>query len=122
MSEQWYIKGEGDEKIGPYTAEQMQRYALVGSLALEDLVWTERVDSWIPASSVEGLFPIAQRDTPTRSITSPSATPSAVLHPAYHTIPYHGPSPAAYSPRLPSWIPRRSVTALHLADRPETVT
>ena len=85
MSEQWYIKGEGDEKIGPYTAEQMQRYALVGSLALEDLVWTERVDSWIPASSVEGLFSITQCDTPTRSITSPRATPSTVLHPAYHT-------------------------------------
>jgi len=85
MSEQWYIKGEGDEKIGPYTAEQMQRYALVGSLAPEDLVWTERVDSWIPASSVEGLFPKSQHDIPTQSITSPSATPSTVLHPAYHT-------------------------------------
>ena len=85
MSEQWYIKGEGDEKIGPYTAEQMQRYALVGSLALEDLVWTDRVDTWIPASSVEGLFPTAQPDTPRQSITSPSATPSTVLHPAYHT-------------------------------------
>ena len=85
MSEQWYIKGEGDEKIGPYTAEQIQRYALVGSLAPEDLVWTERVESWIPASSVEGLFPIVQREAHAPGITSPSPTPSTVLHPGYQT-------------------------------------
>ena len=76
MSERWYIQGHEGERIGPYDAEQMQRHAQVGSLAPEDLVWTERIDTWIPASSVEGLFPVDQE----RPVVHPAA-PSATVAP-----------------------------------------
>ena len=31
VSEQWYIMGEGEEKLGPYEAEQMQEMDLAPS-------------------------------------------------------------------------------------------
>ena len=85
VSEQWYIMGEGEEKLGPYEAEQMQQHALAGSLTSEHLVWTERLDSWVPASAVEGLLPVVQSNLTAQVVNPRSAAPSALLDPSYHT-------------------------------------
>ena len=77
--------GEGEEKLGPYEAEQMQQHALAGSLTSEHLVWTERLDSWVPASAVEGLFPVVQSNLASQVVNAPSASSSTLLDPAYHT-------------------------------------
>ncbi len=82
--------GEGEEKLGPYEAEQMQQHALAGSLTSEHLVWTERLDSWVPASAVEGLLPVVRSNLTDSSRQPPvvnprSAAPPALLDPSYHT-------------------------------------
>ncbi|MCP4730881.1 MAG: DUF4339 domain-containing protein, partial [Roseibacillus sp.] len=57
--QQWYfISVVNQEQYGPYTADQLERFATSGSITRETMIWTEILeDQWIPAVNVEGLFP-----------------------------------------------------------------
>jgi hypothetical protein len=53
MSEWHYAKG--GQKHGPLSFEEIRRLAGSGELAPDDLVWTDGMDQWAPARSVQGL-------------------------------------------------------------------
>ena len=81
-TQEWHLISAVDhQQYGPYTAEQLQGFAADGTVTRDTLVWTEALADWIPASSVEGLFP------------GPAAPP----HPAPP-----GPAPTAIPPSQPA--------------------
>ncbi|MCP4829678.1 MAG: DUF4339 domain-containing protein [Proteobacteria bacterium] len=89
MAEEWYILGEDQQKLGPLLAEQLQQYAADGAITGETLLWTERLEEWVPASTVEGLFAVAQTvPVPPVGVTNSGALgggPNGLLDPAYYT-------------------------------------
>jgi uncharacterized protein YbjQ (UPF0145 family) len=56
MADQWYVS-RGDKPVGPYTVPQLQQMAGSGQLKPSDALWKEGMQSWIPASSIPGVFP-----------------------------------------------------------------
>jgi hypothetical protein len=57
MKDQWYYARTG-KSYGPITFSILQEQARTGYLLPSDLVWVEGMMDWMPARSVEGLFPI----------------------------------------------------------------
>ena len=55
MTDWHYIMGDG--RRGKATPDGLRELAFSGSLRPDDLVWKEGCATWIPARSVEGLFP-----------------------------------------------------------------
>jgi hypothetical protein len=52
----WYYAKDGRQQ-GPVTSAQLRQMAQGGELQPDDLVFKEGGTNWIPASSVQGLFP-----------------------------------------------------------------
>ena len=55
MADSWYYS-RGGQSQGPVTWAQLQQFAASGGLAASDLVWTEGMAAWLPASQVPDLF------------------------------------------------------------------
>lgn len=55
MSKQWYYSQEGQQN-GPVSAAELKDLAKTGQIVPTDMVWSEGMRSWAPASSVKGLF------------------------------------------------------------------
>lgn len=53
---QWFIR-RGDQKVGPYTRDQISHMARAGTIAPTDLLWTEGRTDWTHAGNFQGLFP-----------------------------------------------------------------
>jgi len=85
----WYVL-LGEQQSGPYTAEELASAAAAGSINPETLVWTEGLETWIPAGNVEGLFAAAAPASlppPSIQVAQPPqrpavAAPSQMLAPA----------------------------------------
>ena len=55
QSDDWhYVKGE--QQLGPVPFQVLQTLARSGDLAAEDLVWSEGMDDWVEAETVQGLM------------------------------------------------------------------
>lgn len=52
----WYYASGGQQQ-GPVKTVELQRLAAAGQLLPSDLVWTDSMANWAPASAVNGLFP-----------------------------------------------------------------
>ncbi|MDB4947351.1 MAG: hypothetical protein JWP97_6885, partial [Labilithrix sp.] len=52
-----YYVGRNGQQSGPFTIEQLKEQLANGQLAGGDLVWTEGMANWIPASTLPGLAP-----------------------------------------------------------------
>ena len=83
----WYFMKEGTQQ-GPLLEEEIRRMAQSGSLGREDLVWSEGMDSWLPASEV-GIFEFP---------ALPPAPPAPPPPPPQYMAP-----PQPYSPSPPSF-------------------
>jgi len=59
---QYFVK-RGDEKFGPYTLAELQRYVQSGNIAPEDLTQSEGMTDWAPVSQVLGNIPAAEITT-----------------------------------------------------------
>jgi TM2 domain-containing membrane protein YozV len=59
----WYYSHDG-ERAGPVGADDLKAMAQAGRLRANDLVWKEGLAEWVPASSVEGLLPMAPSSVP----------------------------------------------------------
>ena len=55
MAADWYYAIDSNKK-GPVTEVELRRLVASGTLKRTDLVWQERLPSWIKAEEVEGLF------------------------------------------------------------------
>ncbi len=52
----WYYC-QGNDRLGPLSFQQLQDFSKSGKLLPIDLVWHESLPDWIPASSINKLFP-----------------------------------------------------------------
>jgi Zn-dependent protease with chaperone function len=52
----WYY-GDGDQRHGPVSTEELKGLATSGQLQPDDLVWKRGMAEWSPAGQIEGLFP-----------------------------------------------------------------
>ncbi|EYU39485.1 hypothetical protein MIMGU_mgv1a0105402mg, partial [Erythranthe guttata] len=51
----WYILGQDQQLVGPYTVSELQEHYSSGYLLPTTLVWSEGCTDWQPLSSVHGL-------------------------------------------------------------------
>lgn len=74
----WWYASNGQE-FGPYTAKELQSFALSGRLTPADLIWREGLEKWLKASSVKGLFDPSTSPRPAAAASKPPApqTPPA---------------------------------------------
>jgi hypothetical protein len=54
----WYYTSNG-QRVGPVSIEQLRHVGSLGHLGPRDLVWTEGMADWQPATAVPGLLPTA---------------------------------------------------------------
>ncbi|XP_011077112.1 splicing factor U2AF-associated protein 2 isoform X3 [Sesamum indicum] len=52
----WYILGQDQQLIGPYTVSELQEHYSSGYFSQSTLVWSEGYSDWQPLSSVPGLL------------------------------------------------------------------
>lgn len=106
MSEeaQWFVM-QGEEQLGPYSGAQLVEFATNGNIGRESLVWAEGMESWLPASQIEGLFPAETAPAqaapaPMAAAGNPYGTPMAA--PADPSAPY--PSPEVGPGKFGLWM------------------
>jgi hypothetical protein len=52
-----YFVQRGDQKFGPYTLAELQRYVQSGNITVEDLAQSEGMTAWAPVSQILGNIP-----------------------------------------------------------------
>jgi len=55
---QYFVK-RGEQRFGPYSLADLQRYVQSGNITMEDLTQSEGMDSWVSVSQVLGNIPAA---------------------------------------------------------------
>jgi hypothetical protein len=76
------MSGQDGKQQGPFSWSVMQENARSGRVHRVDLVWKEGLTDWIPAESVEGLFPAPAATTgsaPAKSIHDAAARAMAPI-------------------------------------------
>ena len=58
----WYY-GDGEQRHGPVSVEELRELAASGRLHQDSLVWKQGMADWIVAADVKGLFPAADAAT-----------------------------------------------------------
>jgi GYF domain 2/Domain of unknown function (DUF4190) len=84
----WFY-AQGGQRIGPVEWETLQDLAASGRLQRSDLVWSEGMSAWQPASWIPDLFPPLPEGAP------PPPLPAAPVDPAMRWILPVGRSPWA---------------------------
>jgi hypothetical protein len=69
MADEWFYTNDG-QQMGPVSIASLRELAARGGLQPSDLVWTEGMSTWAPASASRGLFP--------SSSTAPQSAPRDV--------------------------------------------
>ena len=88
----WYY-ANGDEEIGPVSAQELKDLTKDGTVGPETLVWKEGMSDWKPATAIPGLLPGATRPLPRR--------PSAAASRSADSNPYYAGSSAAVVSQYP---------------------
>lgn len=89
----WYIRGEGGQPTGPFTAEQLVQSLQVGRLDRNNICWREGMPQWLPMGEVEP-FATALRRAAQRSAAC------GAPHPAGTPAMPAGIPPARYRPSM----------------------
>jgi len=55
MSKKWWYS-KGDQKVGPFTADEMRAAAASKVITESTLVWKEGLEKWVPARQINGLL------------------------------------------------------------------
>ncbi|KAL3838510.1 hypothetical protein ACJIZ3_023101 [Penstemon smallii] len=64
----WYILGQDQELVGPYTISELQEHYSSGYLSQSTLVWSEGCTDWQPLSSIPGLLTDAHQQSDLSSV------------------------------------------------------
>ncbi|MEX2141750.1 MAG: DUF4339 domain-containing protein [Pirellulales bacterium] len=72
----WYYASGGQQR-GPLKTAKLKQLATAGELRPTDLVWTDSMANWAPASSVKGLFPVDEPTAITTAAAPQTAEPPA---------------------------------------------
>ena len=76
MSSSWYIYKDEQQK-GPISWDELYQKAQTGSMRPDDLVWTEGMEGWVQAETIEELFSV------TPPPTQPPAPPPSEIPPSH---------------------------------------
>ncbi|MEI7910740.1 MAG: DUF4339 domain-containing protein [Verrucomicrobiota bacterium] len=77
MSDQWHLLNNG-QQYGPYSEDDLVQFVQEGRIVRESLLWTEGMDGWVAAATLEGLFPpVAVAVALPRAVPRPVAASSA---------------------------------------------
>lgn len=90
MANQWYYAQNG-QQFGPLPGEQLRNMLSSGALRPTDLVWSDGLPAWMPASQVPALMPAPAPH-------QPAPAPAYIQPPAPRPVPAYAPvaAPAAY--------------------------
>jgi hypothetical protein len=86
MTDRMWYYSRGGQQQGPINTPELKQLISTGQLQGADLVWTDQMENWAPASSVKGLFSAegvaadaaSEIDSPAASSsTEPSGSPYA---------------------------------------------
>jgi hypothetical protein len=72
---EWYVARNGT-RVGPVTLDQLVDAARTGRLKKEDLVWSDGMQSWVPAATVPDFWHEPER-MPAHSVWQRAANGSA---------------------------------------------
>ena len=72
MASEWYYSHDG-ERHGPVSTDQLKELAAAGKLGVEDLVWKDGMQDWVPAGKVKNLLPSAS------PIVAPARSPGRAM-------------------------------------------
>jgi hypothetical protein len=89
MTRQWYYAQNG-QQLGPVSGEQLRAMLVSGSVRPTDLVWTDSLPAWTPASQVPALLP------------APAPAPAPVYVPPPAPAPVYTPPPPAQAAPAPA--------------------
>ena len=64
MSDHWHLLNNG-QQYGPYSEEDLLQFVREGRIVRDSLLWTEGMDGWVAAATLEGLFPAVPTAVPT---------------------------------------------------------
>ena len=95
----WYFMKDGTQH-GPLLEGDLRRMALDGSLQREDLVWSEGMDSWLPASEI-GIFEFPALPPAPPAPPPPPPQYVAPSQPYYPSVPSFG----AAGADIPNYLP-----------------
>jgi hypothetical protein len=73
MAEEWFYTNNG-QQMGPVTVDVLRDMAAGGGLQPSDLVWTDGMSAWVPATAARGLFPAS---APPGAADVPEVKPAA---------------------------------------------
>jgi hypothetical protein len=93
-----YYVGRNGSQSGPYPLDELKNMAATGRLAPNDLVWTDGMSEWKPASAAlpEVFAAAAPAATP-----APPPPAAGAIHPSYAPAP----PPGAVDPMYPAGTP-----------------
>jgi GYF domain 2 len=101
MARQWYY-AKGGQQVGPVAFEEVRGLAAGGQLSRSDLVWTEGMAEWQPASKVPDLMPSAvAAAAPVPSPAPASAAPTIQIADAPAPLSHAAHPNEAYAPAPP---------------------
>lgn len=75
--EEWYYWSDGVEQFGPFSKPALLAQLDEGKLSIDDLVWTEGFDEWVPAGEAFAEL-LGRRPPPLRRRGHPAGTAGAV--------------------------------------------
>jgi hypothetical protein len=80
---QYFVK-RGEQRFGPYSLSDLQRYVQSGNVLSDDLAQSEGMNDWVPVSQVLGNIP-ATTVSPDGALAAPALEPQLVpLPPNWH--------------------------------------
>jgi hypothetical protein len=79
-----YFVKRGEDRFGPYSLADLQRYVQSGNVALEDLAQSEGMPDWVPVSQILGNIPAPLMGAGATAVVPAAATPSIPLPPNLH--------------------------------------
>ena len=81
-----YFVQRGDQKFGPYTLAELQRYVQSGNITPDDLAQSEGMTEWAPVSQILGNIPATAITSSGTATAEPSPQPVSLAPNLHWTI------------------------------------
>ncbi len=95
-----YYVGRNGSQSGPYPLDELKKMATTGRLAPTDLVWTDGMSEWKPASTtLPEVFA-----APPAAASAPPPPVAGAIHPSYAPAPPRGVDPMHYGTPVESYL------------------
>ena len=81
-----YFVKRGDQRFGPYSLSDLQKYVQSGNVAIDDVAQSEGMADWVPVSQILGNIPAPLAGAPSGTIFPPVEQQLVPLPPNLHWI------------------------------------